>query len=146
MADSDILHWSAAEQARHIAAGHISARELTQLHLARIAAADDAIGAYLLVDEKGALAQAEQIDQARARGDELGPLAGVPLALKDLLVTRDLATSAASKILAGWIPPYDGTAVARLRRAGAIILGKLNLDEFAMGSSNETSYYGNVVN
>ncbi len=136
---TDLCYASAADLARRVAAGEVSARELTEAHLARIERDDEAIGAYLLVDADGALAQADAVDAARARGDALGPLAGVPIALKDVLVTRDVVTTAASKILAGWKPPYDGTAVAKLRAAGAVLLGKVNCDEFAMGSSNENS-------
>ncbi len=142
--DSSIIYLSAAEQARRVRARAVSARELTQAYLDRIAHIDQSIGAFLQLDREGALAQADRIDAAfnsndQGAGDELGPLAGVPMAIKDVLVTRDLETTAGSKILTGWVPPYDGTAVAQLRNAGAIILGKLNMDEFAMGSSNENS-------
>jgi aspartyl-tRNA(Asn)/glutamyl-tRNA(Gln) amidotransferase subunit A len=132
---------SAAEQARAIRAGELSAVELTRAYLARIAALDGQLGAYLAVDEPGALAAATRVDEAIARGEDPGPLAGVPVGLKDVFVTEGLATTAGSRILEGWLPPYDGTAVAQLRAAGAIILGKLNCDEFAMGSSNENSAY-----
>jgi len=136
------LYWkSAVELAAMVRDKQISARELTQLHLARIAVLDGQLGAYLLVDEAGALGQADVVDQAIARGEDAGPMGGVPVALKDLFCTRGLATTAGSKILEGWVPPYDGTAVARLRQAGAIVLGKLNMDEFAMGSSNENAPY-----
>ncbi len=136
---SDLLSASANQQAAAIRNKEISASELCSAYLARIAKLDDQVGAFVRVDHQGATAMAKLVDAAIAAGEEPGPLAGVPVALKDLLVTEDLETSAASKILAGWIPPYDGTAVARLRNAGAVILGKLNLDEFAMGSSNEHS-------
>jgi aspartyl-tRNA(Asn)/glutamyl-tRNA(Gln) amidotransferase subunit A len=116
----------------------VSARELTRAYLDRVASGDD-LGAYLLVDDEGALRRAVEIDRAIGRGETVGPLAGVPLALKDIFVTRGMATTAASKILGGWVPPYDGTAVARLRQAGMVLLGKLNMDEFAMGSSTESS-------
>ena len=141
MSGNEIIYLSAAEQARRVRGGTLSARELTEAYLARIADVDGDIGAYLSVDRDGALARANEIDAARKgkTGEELGPLAGVPVALKDMLVTEGLETTAASKILAGWVPPYDGTAVARMRQAGAVILGKLNLDEFAMGSSTENS-------
>ena len=136
------LHWSsAAELAGRVRERQVSARELARAHLARIAALDGKLGAYLLVDEAGALAQADAVDRAVARGEDPGPLAGVPVALKDLFCTRGLPTTAGSKILEGWLPPYDGTAVARLRDAGAVLLGKLNMDEFAMGSSTEHSAF-----
>jgi aspartyl-tRNA(Asn)/glutamyl-tRNA(Gln) amidotransferase subunit A len=130
------------EIARRVRGKEISAREITTAFLARIEAKNRELGVYLVVDAKGAMSQAEAVDQAIARGEDPGPLAGVPIALKDLFVTRGLATTAASRILEGWIPPYDGTAVSRLRGAGAVCLGKLNMDEFAMGSSNEHSAYG----
>jgi aspartyl-tRNA(Asn)/glutamyl-tRNA(Gln) amidotransferase subunit A len=136
------IHLPAAEQARQVKARRLSARALTEAHLAQIEATDARIGAFLRVDAAGALARADAIDAAIARGEDPGPQAGVPIALKDALVTQGLETTAGSRILAGWIPPYDGTAVARLRAAGAIVLGKLNLDEFAMGSSNENSAFG----
>ena len=136
------IQLSAAEQARHVKARRLSARALTEAHLARIDAIDDRINAFLRLDREGALARADAIDAAIAAGQDPGPLAGVPIALKDILVTQGLETTAGSRILAGWVPPYDGTAVARLRAAGAILLGKLNLDEFAMGSSNENSAFG----
>jgi aspartyl-tRNA(Asn)/glutamyl-tRNA(Gln) amidotransferase subunit A len=140
-------HWATAtEIAAKVRSGAASAVDIARHHLARIAAEDGRLGAFLRVDEPGALAQAAAVDAAVARGDDPGPLAGVPLALKDLLVTQGLETTAGSKILAGWVPPYDGTVVARLRRSGAVLLGKLNLDEFAMGSSNENSAFGPVRN
>jgi aspartyl-tRNA(Asn)/glutamyl-tRNA(Gln) amidotransferase subunit A len=128
---------TASQIAKAIRGKQRSAREVTRAFLDRIERHDGRLGAYLFVDAAGALTQADAVDAAIARGDDPGPLAGVPVALKDLFVTRGVATTAGSKILAGWIPPYDGTAVARLRKAGAVCLGKLNLDEFAMGSSNE---------
>jgi len=136
---SELVWSSASAQAAKVRAREVSAVELTAAYVERIAACDAALGSYLAVDADGALDRAAQIDRALARGEAVGPLAGVPLALKDVLVTRGLATTAASRILDGWIPPYDGSAVARLRDAGAIILGKLNCDEFAMGSSTESS-------
>jgi aspartyl-tRNA(Asn)/glutamyl-tRNA(Gln) amidotransferase subunit A len=119
-----------------------SAVEITQAYLAR----KDDLGCFLHVDRDGALARARAVDEKIARGEDPGPLAGVPVAVKDLFVTRGLPTTAGSKILEGWVPPYDGTAVERLHRAGAVLLGKLNMDEFAMGSSNENSAYGPVRN
>jgi aspartyl-tRNA(Asn)/glutamyl-tRNA(Gln) amidotransferase subunit A len=139
MSVADVVWRSAAEQARLVRCREVSARELTAAYLARVDALDGRLGAFLAVDRAGALAQADAVDAAIGRGDEVGPLAGVPIALKDALVTRGLETTCASKILAGWVPPYDGTAVARLRAAGMVLLGKLNMDEFAMGSSTENS-------
>jgi len=137
-----VNHWlTAAETARRIAAGELTAVAALEAYLPRIATLDRQLGAYLAVDAEGARAQAAEIDRKRAAGESLGPLAGVPVALKDVLVTRGMATTAASKILAGWIPPYDGSVVERLRAAGAVIVGKLNCDEFAMGSSTERSAY-----
>ena len=135
--------WSTAvDIAAAVRRGDVSATDVAQSHLERIRRENGRLGCYLLVDERGALDQARAVDAAVARGDDPGTLAGVPIALKDLLVTKDLETTAGSRVLQGWIPPYDGTAVERLRRSGAVILGKLNLDEFGMGSSNENSAYG----
>ena len=130
-----------AELVRLVRTRSLSAREVVSAHLARIAALDARLGAFLHIDEAGALRRADEIDAELARGSDPGPLAGVPIALKDILVTRDVPTTAGSRILAGWIPPYDATVVERLRAAGAVLLGKLNMDEFAMGSSTENSAY-----
>jgi aspartyl-tRNA(Asn)/glutamyl-tRNA(Gln) amidotransferase subunit A len=120
----------------------ISAVEVTRSYLDRIAQLDGSLGCFLRVDEKGALAAAQAVDdQVRAGADEELLLAGVPVGIKDMLCTKDLTTTAGSKILGGFVPPYDATAVAKLRAAGAIVIGKLNLDEFAMGSSNENSAF-----
>ena len=132
---------SVVETARKIVAGEVTAASVVDRYLERIASVDREIGAYLAVDAEGARAQASAVDKQRQTGQRLGPLAGVPIALKDVLVTKGLETTAASKILEGWVPPYDGTVVERLRAAGAIVLGKVNCDEFAMGSSTEHSAY-----
>jgi aspartyl-tRNA(Asn)/glutamyl-tRNA(Gln) amidotransferase subunit A len=133
--------WSVADTARRVAAGEITATQIVEATLARIQAIDGQLGAFLAVDATGARAAAADVDHRRAANLPPGPLAGVPIALKDVLVTRGLATTAGSKVLAGWIPPYDAHVVEKLRAAGAIIIGKVNCDEFAMGSSTENSAY-----
>jgi aspartyl-tRNA(Asn)/glutamyl-tRNA(Gln) amidotransferase subunit A len=119
----------------------VSPVEVVEAFLARIAARDPEINAYITVDEEGALAQAREAEARLARG-EAGPLTGVPLALKDILATRGLRTTCGSRILENYLPPFDATVCSRLRQAGAIFLGKVNLDEFAMGSSTENSAFG----
>ena len=143
---SDLIRMTAAQLAELLARGDVSAVEVTQAHLDRIAAVDDWVHAFLHVDADGALEAARAIDARRAAGEELSPLAGVPVAVKDIFVTRGMPTTAASKILEGWRPPYDATVVERLRAAGMVVLGKTNLDEFAMGSSTEFSAYGPTRN
>ena len=138
--------WSVAETVRAVAAGEVTAFRLVEQMLARIANVDRELAAFLEVDSDGARTAARELDRKRTAGEPLGPLGGVPVALKDVLVTKGLETTAGSKILEGWIPPYDGTAVERLRAAGAIILGKVNCDEFAMGSSTERSAYKKTKN
>ncbi|MGF6821201.1 aspartyl-tRNA(Asn)/glutamyl-tRNA(Gln) amidotransferase subunit A [Microbacterium sp. ZKA21] len=142
---SDIIRWTAAELADKLTAGEVSSREATQAHLDRIAAVDGDVHAFLHVND-GALAAADAVDAARAAGERLHPLAGVPLAIKDVLVTTDQPTTSGSKILEGYMSPYDATVVARARAAGLVPLGKTNMDEFAMGSSTEHSAYGPTRN
>jgi aspartyl-tRNA(Asn)/glutamyl-tRNA(Gln) amidotransferase subunit A len=142
---SDIIRLNAADLADKLAAGEISSREATQAHLDRIAAVDGDVHAFLHVND-GALAAADAVDSARAAGEQLHPLAGVPLAIKDVLVTIDQPTTSGSKILEGYMSPYDATVVARARAAGLVPLGKTNMDEFAMGSSTEFSAYGPTRN
>ncbi|MFG1842241.1 Asp-tRNA(Asn)/Glu-tRNA(Gln) amidotransferase subunit GatA [Micromonospora sp. NPDC049175] len=143
---SDLTRMTATEIATLVAGGETSAVEVTQAHLDRIAAVDDRVHAFLHVDSDGALAAARAVDERRAAGEELGPLAGVPVAVKDVLATRGVPTTVGSKILEGWRPPYDATIVQRLRAAGTVMLGKTNMDEFAMGSSTEYSAYGPTHN
>ncbi|MBS1120932.1 MAG: glutamyl-tRNA(Gln) amidotransferase, subunit [Deltaproteobacteria bacterium] len=138
--------WTVAETARQIATGQITASRLVDATLARIATVDRELGAFLDVDEAGARATAHELDRKRTAGEPLGPLAGVPIALKDNLVTKGIPTTAGSQILVGWIPPYDATVVEKLRAAGAVIVGKTNLDEFGMGSSTERSSFKQTRN
>jgi aspartyl-tRNA(Asn)/glutamyl-tRNA(Gln) amidotransferase subunit A len=133
--------WSVTDTVRRIAAGEVTAGLIVETMLERISSLDGQLGAYLAVDAIGARATAADIDRRRAANQPLGPLAGATIALKDVLVTRGVATTAGSKILQGWIPPYDACVVERLRAADAIVLGKVNCDEFAMGSSTENSAY-----
>ncbi|MGZ3689953.1 MAG: Asp-tRNA(Asn)/Glu-tRNA(Gln) amidotransferase subunit GatA [Pseudobdellovibrio sp.] len=123
----------------------VSAFEVTQHFVSRLEKLNPKLNAYIALNEK-ALSEAKALDEKIAKGESVGPLAGVSFGIKDLLCTKDLRTTAASKILYNFIPPYDSTVVSRLKNAGAIVLGKLNLDEFAMGSSNETSYFGKCYN
>ena len=161
----ELTQASAAELAASLAAGEVSAREVVDAHLERIAVVDgvDAQGpvwsaktagrldpdephAFLAVTAEAARDHADDIDRRRAAGEHLGPLAGVPLALKDVLTMRGAPTTCGSRMLEGWIPPYDATVTRKLREADLVVLGKTNMDEFAMGSSTENSAFGDTRN
>ena len=141
-----MIKQTAAEMGEALSKGEISSVELTKAHLDRIAEVDGQVKAFLHVDAEGALAQAKDVDARRKSGEKLSPIAGVPLALKDVLAQRGIPTTAGSKILENWKPPYDSTVVSKLKDAGVVIMGKTNMDEFAMGSSTENSGYGPTFN
>ncbi len=141
-----MINKTAAQMAEALAKGETTSVELTQAHLDRVAEVDGQVKAFLHVDSEGALAQAKDVDARRAKGEKLSAIAGIPLALKDVLAQKGVPTTAGSKILQGWRPPYDSTVVSKLKDAGVVIMGKTNMDEFAMGSSTENSGYGPTFN
>ena len=137
---SELIHWSASRLSEALSSGEVSSVEATQAHVDRIAATDHVLGSFLALNEQ-ALDVARSVDSQRAAGEPLSALAGVPLAIKDVLCTTDMVTTAGSRMLEGWVAPYDATVVAKVRAAGMVPLGKTNMDEFAMGSSTEHSGY-----
>jgi aspartyl-tRNA(Asn)/glutamyl-tRNA(Gln) amidotransferase subunit A len=143
---SDLIRQSAATLALAIARKEVSSEEVTRAHLDRIAEVDERVHAFLYVDPEASIARAREVDQQIAKGELSSPLAGVPIALKDLLATKGVPTTCGSRILEGWRPPYNATIVNKLHAAGVVSLGKTNMDEFAMGSSTEHSGYGPTHN
>ena len=143
---NELIGLTAADLAAKLASGEVSSEEATRAHLDRIAETDGELNAFLAIDADASLAAARAIDERRASGEELGELAGVPLAVKDVLVTTDMPSTSGSRILEGYRSPFDATAVAKARAAGLVSIGKTNMDEFAMGSSTENSAYGPTRN
>lgn len=143
---SELTKLTAAQLAEGIKSKAYSAVEVATAHLQRIENVDDKINAFLYVDTEGALAQAAAVDAKIAAGESVGALAGVPVAVKDIFTQTGIPTTCGSRILEDWRPPYDSTVVAKMKQAGMVLLGKVNMDEFAMGSSTETSAYGPTAN
>jgi aspartyl-tRNA(Asn)/glutamyl-tRNA(Gln) amidotransferase subunit A len=143
---SDLTRQSAATLASAIARKEVSSEEVTKAHLDRISQVDERVHAFLHVNRESSIARAREVDQQLAKGELSSPLAGVPIALKDLLATKGVPTTCGSRILEGWRPPYNATIVDKLNAAGVVSLGKTNMDEFAMGSSTEHSGYGPTHN
>lgn len=143
---TDLTRMTAVDLAAGIKNKEFSAVEVAKAHFDQIATVDKKLNAFLFIDQDGAMAQAANVDKRLASGEILGPLAGVPIAVKDIFTQKDIPTTCGSKILENWRPPYDSTVVSRMKKANMVLLGKVNMDEFAMGSSTETSAYGPTTN
>ena len=141
-----IVHSTATAILQKLVSRELSSREVTTAFLDQIQRHDDRIHAFLRVDQDAALAQAEAIDQRRASGESLGSLAGLPVAVKDVICTKGQPTTCGSRMLENFLPPYDATVIGRLKQADAVLLGKTNMDEFAMGSTTENSYFATTAN
>lgn len=141
-----VYELSLSELSQKLSKKEISSRELTASVLKRIRDTHAALNTFVTITEEEALADAKRVDEKRGRGEPLSPLAGIPIALKDIFLTKGIKTTCCSKILSNFVPPYDATVVRRLKENEYVLVGKLNMDEFAMGSSNENSYYGAVKN
>ena len=135
-----------SEWRKQLELGNVSSRELVDKHIARIEKIDNSLHSFLELTSERARFEADQIDEARRSGEKLPPLAGIPIAVKDNLCTKGVRTTCSSRMLEGFLPPYESTVTTKLWSSGAILLGKTNLDEFAMGSSTETSYFGATAN
>jgi len=142
----DIIKLSAREMRKKLKLKEISSRDIVEAHLNRIGEMENKINAFITLTEEEALKAADRVDEKIKNGEELGPLAGIPIGIKDNIMTNGIRTTCASKMLENFIPPYDATVVEKIKKADGIILGKSNMDEFAMGSSTETSYFGPTKN
>ncbi len=142
----DLMSLTAVELGKKIAANEVTVTEATKAALERVKALEDKYNCFVTVDEEGALARAAEVEKGIAEGKYTGPLAGVPIAIKDNMCIEGMLTTCSSKILSNFKPTFTSTAVEELNKAGVVIIGKTNMDEFAMGSTTETSYYGETKN